>query len=78
MLSAIQGGKDTERSDIYFRVPDASQDKPIDVICRDMYFLSDSKINLFESFLAKRQFLSSADNLCKQCGPRSGPTKCLS
>ena len=31
----------------------------------------------FNSFLASRDFLSSADNLCKQFGPRSGLTECL-
>ena len=78
MLSAIQGGKDTERSDSYFGVPTQLCLMPAEInlclnaICRDVYF------HYFNSFLAKRQLLSSADNLCKQCGPRSGPTKCQS
>ena len=32
----------------------------------------------FNSFFSSSQFLLSADNLCKQLGPRSGPTKCRS
>ena len=35
-----------------------------------------TNIDVFYPDLWKLSLLSSADNLCKQFGPRSGPTKC--
>ena len=37
-----------------------------------------SKVIIINSSHASGDFLSSADNLCKQFGPRSGPTECQS